>query len=165
MTRTSNTPICSLTVALLALVALPAAAQGQDANRRAVVQALKPGQRVRVDLRLVGRLEGTLALRSDTGLSLIQDDAQIHIRLPDVERLWVRGRATGRGALIGGGMGLVAGVIYGLLIGPVACEPVDGGDCTTAEVAAVTGLLGGAGGAVAGAAIGFAVPTWRLRFP
>ena len=45
------------------------------------------------------------------------------------------------------------------------CEPIDGGDCTAAEVAAVTGLIGGAGGAAVGLGVGFAIPVWRLRFP
>jgi len=126
---------------------------------------LKPGQLLRVEGARLGRLEGRFVAVDASTLTLTRDSTPTEIRLPDVERLWVRGRATGRGALIGAGIGIVAGAAYGLLIGSIACEPVDGGDCTSAEVAAVMGLLGGAGGAAVGAGVGYAIPIWRLRFP
>jgi len=126
---------------------------------------MKVGQHVRVDVSQIGRVEGRFLVANGTTLTLARDDVPIQIRLPDIERLWVRGRATRKGAFIGAGVGVLVGIVGGLLISSVACEPIDGGDCTAAEVAAVTGLLGGAGGAVVGAAVGFAIPTWRLRFP
>jgi len=129
------------------------------------VLALELGQQVRLELTGNLRVEGRFALGSDTSVTLVRHDVPTQVRLPDVERLWVRGRATGRGALIGAGVGALAGILYGLLISEVACEPIDGGDCTAAEVAAVAGLLGGAGGALVGAGVGYAIPIWRLRFP
>lgn len=79
----------------------------------------------------------------------------------DIERVWVRGRSTGRGALIGGIGGLVGGAIFGAVVGQLACEPHDGGNCTPAGVAIFTGLLGAAGGAGVGAVVGSLVPRWR----
>jgi len=155
----------SLAIALLVVLAPHAHAQARDTDRFAAVRSLEVGQHVRLDITRSGRLEGQFAVSSDSSLTLVRHNAPTEVRLPDVERLWVRGRATGRGALIGAGVGAVAGVVYGLLISQVACEPVDGGDCTAAELAAIAGLLGGAGGAVVGAGVGFAVPVWRLRFP
>jgi len=126
---------------------------------------VKPGQLLRVESAPLGRLEGRFVAMDVSTLTLTRDSTPTEVRLPDIERLWVRGRATGRGALIGAGVGIVAGAAYGLLIGSIACEPVDGGDCTSAEVAAVMGLLGGAGGAAVGAGVGYAIPIWRMRFP
>jgi hypothetical protein len=152
-------------LAALVLVGASASAQAPDSARAAVVHTLSFGTRVRLDLLHAGMVEGRFTRGTDTILTLVRHDESTSIRLRDIERLWVRGRATGTGALVGAGVGIVAGVVYGLLIGQVACEPVDGGDCTTAEVAALTGLIGGAGGALAGAGIGLAIPVWRLRFP
>lgn len=153
---------CPLAVALLVLLPPNAAAQARDTSRTAAAEALKVGQHVRLDVTRVGRIEGRFAVRSDSTMTLMLRDDVAEVRLPDVERLWVRGRATGKGALIGGLVGLAGGATYGLLIGEIACAETD---CTRAEVAAIAGLLFGAGGAVVGTGVGFAIPTWRLRFP
>jgi hypothetical protein len=150
---------------LLVLAISPYDAWGQDSSRVTALRSLKPGQLLRIEGTPLGRVEGRLLGASGTTLTLSRDSTPTEIRLPDIERLWVRGRATGKGALIGAGVGIVAGAAYGLLIGSVACEPVDGGDCTSAQVAAVMGLIGGAGGAAVGAGVGYAIPVWRLRFP
>jgi hypothetical protein len=143
----------------------PVGAQPRDSARRAAAHALQPGQRVRLDVARTGRVEGRFAVASDTSLILGLEDGTTEVRVLDIERLWVRRRATAKGALIGAGAGALAGVVFGILISTVACEPVDGGNCTAAEVAALTGLVGGAGGAAVGAGVGFAIPVWRLRFP
>ncbi len=116
-------------------------------------------------LKLAARVEGQFVTATATTVTLTSHGVAAEVPLLDLERLWVRQRATGRGALIGAGFGVLVGVVGGLIISSVACEPVDGGDCTAAEVAALTGLLGGAGGAFIGAGIGFVIPVWRLRFP
>lgn len=152
-------------LAVLLLAAAGSRAEGQDTARVTAVRALTPGQRIRVDLRRAGRDQGRFVAANDTAVTLTRDGVSAALPLADLERLWVRGRATARGALIGGGAGALVGIVYGLLISQVACEPVDGGDCTAAEVALLTGALGGAGGAVIGAGVGYAIPIWRLRFP
>jgi hypothetical protein len=67
--------------------------------------------------------------------------------------------------MIGGAIAFTAGAVFGYVIGKnIACEPVDGGDCSPFEVAAVFGLIAGAGGAAVGALIGSQVTVARLRF-
>ncbi|TFG47267.1 MAG: hypothetical protein E4H38_08500 [Gemmatimonadales bacterium] len=126
---------------------------------------LRAGQQVRIEVARVGRVEGRLVIADDSALTLDRSAGPVQVRLLDIERLWVRGHSAGKGATIGAVVGVLAGVAGGLLLSTVACEPVDGGDCTAAEVAVVTGVLGGAGGAIVGAGIGLAIPVWRLRFP
>ncbi len=155
----------SLGIALLLIGAAPLVAVAQDGHRAPAIQSLRVGQQVRVDAAQIGRVEGQFVVANDNFLTLNQDAVAVQVRLPDIERLWVRGHATGKGALIGAGAGVLAGVVGGLLLSTVACEPVDGGNCTPAGVAMVTGLLGGTGGTVVGAGIGRAIPVWRLRFP
>jgi hypothetical protein len=92
--------------------------------------------------------------------------AQLPTSVPaaDIDSLWVRGRATKTGALLGGLVGAVAGVGAGLFISQVICSTQD---CGVDDAAPVLGLGAGglAGGALVGALIGSAVPKWRLRFP
>jgi hypothetical protein len=155
----------AIRLALLTLAAVHQSADAQNTARVAAVRTLTLGQYVRVDLSRDGRVEGQFVAVTDTTATLTRGGVTTEVPLRDLERLWVRQRATGRGALIGAGLGLLVGVVGGLLISSVACEPVDGGNCTATEVAAVTGLVGGAGGVFIGAGVGFVIPVWRLRFP
>ena len=155
----------TLYFALLMLMGSPVGVPAQENDRSNVAQALRVGQQVRVDATQLGRIEGRLVAASSTTLTLARQNVPTQIGLPDIERLWVRGRATRKGTIIGAGVGTLVGIVGGLLISSLACEPIDGGDCTAAEVAAVTGLIGGAGGAAVGLGVGFAIPVWRLRFP
>ena len=152
-------------VVFLVVAALPLGVLAQDSARAAVMRSIAPGDSVRLDAMRLGRVEGRFVASNAAILTLASHTIALEIPLDDVERLWVRGRATRKGALIGSIAGVVLGIVWGVAISEIACGPVDGGGCTAAEVAAVTGLLGAAGGAVIGFGIGFAVPTWRLRFP
>lgn len=155
----------TLGLALLLLAGAAVTADAQSGVLVAEAGAIDVGQRVRVEATRFGLLEGQFVSASHTDLVLRAEEETIEVRFHEIERLWVQGRSTRRGAILGASAGALFGVIGGLLIGSVACEPVDGGDCTKAEVAAVMGILGGAGGTVVGLGIGFAIPTWRLRFP
>ena len=150
---------------LILVAGSPIVAWAQNADLAAAVRTIDFGEGVRIDAASFGLVEGRFVSANGTALILNSGNEPIQVRLPDIDRLWVRGRATQRGAIFGAGAGVLVGVVGGLLIGSIACEPVDGGDCAKLEVAAVTGLLGGVGGAAIGVGIGFAVPTWRLRFP
>ncbi|MDH4045657.1 MAG: hypothetical protein OEW06_14495, partial [Gemmatimonadota bacterium] len=84
-----------------------------------------------------------------------------------VDSLWVRGRATWTGALVGAA---VATPLSALFVG-VACVAYAGseGDGSTADRCPWAGVvllsaIGGAGGALIGAGVGALVPKWRLRY-
>lgn len=129
--------------------------------RAAVLGALEIGQRVRLDIAR-GRIEGLVVQVTARELTLTQDPAPRAIGVSEIERLWVQGRATKRGAAIGGIAGLFGGLVYGFLIGEIACAETD---CGRGEVALVVGLVSGLGGAALGAGIGAALPAWHLRYP
>ncbi len=95
---------------------------------------------------------------------ITRDTATTAVGLADIEGLWVGGRATKTGAVVGALAGAVIGAPSGLFIGEVVCNDPD---CraNTVEVVVVLGLGGGGAGALAGAAVGLAIPTWRQRFP
>ena len=81
-------------------------------------------------------------------------DGELDRAVANIRRAWVRERATRTGAVIGGAVGLVAGVTYGLLITQPESSPCDADNCTRAGVTAVSGLLGAAAGAGLGAIVG-----------
>ena len=150
---------------LLILAASPMGVLAQNTDRETAVEALKVGELVRLDVARIGRMEGPFLATNDRTFILAGNGEPTQVQLGDIERLWVRGRSTGRGAWIGAAVGVVAGVIFGVTLGKAFCSDDDGTFCTPAGVGAVTGLVFGAGGTVVGAGIGFAIPTWRLRFP
>ena len=161
----ARTHLVGRLVAFFLLVASAVGIQGQSIEQAAATDAITPGDSVRLELSTLVRVEGRFIVADATTLALASGGDAVQVAIPDIERLWVRGRHTRKGAWIGASAGALLGVVGGLLISRVACEPVDGGDCTAAEVAAVMGLVGGAGGAALGAGLGSVIPTWRLSFP
>jgi hypothetical protein len=111
-----------------------------------------------------GELEGILVSRQESEWQLMTDGEPTQILLRDVERLWVRGRSTRTGALVGLGLGTVLGAAAGWFVGEVIC---DNPDCqaSTAGTIATFGLVGAGAGAGSGALLGLAIPSWHLRFP
>lgn len=132
------------------------------ADRLAAVRSLVIGRPIRLTRVSGDRVEGVLAASGDTMITLQWGDSVSRVPVVTIAAIDRRGRSTTRGLLWGGGIGLVAGVAYGLLIGEIACAETD---CTRAEVATVVGALGAASGAAVGAGVGFAIPRWRRVFP
>jgi hypothetical protein len=140
------------------------AAQGlvPTAARRAVPAefGVRPGRTVRVAVAGEGRLAGTVMASDERGFVLSTDGGDRRFAaLPDT--LWTRGRAVAQGAVVGGIVGVGAGVLLGLF-GNAMCEY----DCgPAAGDAALGALLVGASGAALGALVGAAIPRWQRRLP
>ena len=81
-----------------------------------------------------------------------------------LEALWVRTRATRKGAKIGAIAGGVLGVGFGILIGEVLCNDEDC-EADTVEAALGLGALGAIAGAIPGALIGYLVQGWSPVWP
>lgn len=124
-----------------------------EAARRSVVRLGLRGTRV------TGRLAALSA-----GAAQIEEVAGLRsVSLAEVDSVWVRGRATKTGMLVGAVTGAIAtGIFVGLVVSAI-CEV----DCDNAglEGGLVGFGIGAVGGALVGAAIGAAIPKWRLRFP
>ena len=124
-----------------------------EAARRSVVRLQLQG--TRVTGRLVALSAGAAQIEEVAGLRSVS--------LAEVDSVWVRGRATKTGMLVGAVTGAIAaGIFVGLVVSAV-CEV----DCDNAGLeGALAGFgIGAVGGALVGAAIGAAIPKWRLRFP
>jgi hypothetical protein len=124
-----------------------------------------PGERLRLETSDLGRFEAVAMTAGETVLRVDRNGERLEIATADIRRIWVRRRATGTGAIIGGAVGLAAGITYGLLITRPESSPCDADNCTRAGVTAASGAIGAAIGAGAGALIGTLIPRWRLRFP
>jgi len=117
------------------------------------------GQRLKVEVAgsvWVGRYQ-----RFEGGeLFLARDSIVERLALERISGLWVRGRATKTGAIIGAIAGVGFGAFLGMIVASV-CEY----DCPDRPAAmAVGGLLGGASGVGMGAIIGAAIPRWKRVF-
>ena len=110
-----------------------------------------------------GRVTGHL-LALTAGVATLETKAgNVTTNLATVDSIWVQGRATKTGAIIGG---ITGSILFGVFVGYVVqnlCEV----DCEGAWLKGglVGGALGVAGGALLGAGIGALIPKWRLRFP
>lgn len=122
------------------------------------------GQRTVVRLQLQGtRVTGRLVALSAGAAQIAEVAGLRSVSLAEVDSVWVRGRATKTGMLVGAVTGAIAtGIFVGLVVSAV-CEV----DCENAglEGGLVGFGIGAVGGALVGAAIGAAIPKWRLRFP
>jgi hypothetical protein len=61
----------------------------------------------------LGRVQGTVGFRTATELLLQGETENRTIRLAAVDTLWVRGRRTKAGAIIGGILGIGGGILLG----------------------------------------------------
>ena len=129
-----------------------------------VVEGLHVGQRIRLNTASSGRLHGIFLEVETSAIRITRGSSGKSVELVDIDRLWVRGRATRTGAVVGALAGTVVGAAFGLFIGEVICN---GPDCSadTAGAMVILGLFGGGVGALSGALIGLAIPKWHLRFP
>ncbi len=121
-----------------------------------VISRLRPGQTIRVTSRdfLGGRAEGRLAGIQDGVLRLQPADSP-DIPLAGIDSVWVRGRATVKGAIVGAVVLGVTGYLVVNCSGQNDCPGYQG------PAGAAAGL---AGGALVGALIGAAIPRWRPRY-
>jgi hypothetical protein len=146
---------------LIALQVTPVQAQGQSPGGldSASILLLKPDRFVRLRVPDLGRVQGRVGFLSPTELTLQAETEYRTIRLAAVDTLWVRGRRTKAGAIIGAILGIGGGIFLGA-VGDALCEY----DCNGNYVV-TGGVLGGLAGGVTGAIIGSAFPRWRRVFP
>lgn len=146
---------------LLAILVSPLSAQeippGLDS---ASVVQLRPDRFVRIQVPELGRIQGTVGSRSATELELQSEGTSRRIQLAAVDTLWVRGRRTKTGAIIGGILGLGGGIFLGAL-GEALCEY----DCDNDNYIVTGALFGAAAGGATGALIGAAIPRWKRVYP
>lgn len=148
-----------------ALAQRPAPSESLAAARGRALAALRPGQAVRLRIAGDGRVQGRfLGLSGDTVL-LAAPTAPQRVAAPAVETLWVRGRRTTLGAVVGGTVGAAGtgSVLY--LVGAILCGASGGQDCRPGTLALIGVIGGGLGGALMGGAVGTLFPRWRREFP
>ena len=156
------------TTAVLILIATQGSAVAQApappgiAQHQAAIHALRDSQMVRLHTSALARHQGRLLHNDSEALVLAQGaDSSLTIPLGEVDSLWVRGSAWKAGAIVGAAVGVVLGFAAGLSVSELACECGD----PSAGLGFMGGIVGGAGGALAGGMFGSAIKKWRLRFP
>ena len=156
------------TVCVMALIAgFPSDGLAQAApTRESSVDALEAGQRVRVRAADALSIEGVFLGLEGQDMLLSTTVAEQALRVPvdRLEALWVRKRATRKGAKIGAITGGVLGVGFGIIIGEVICNNEDC-EADTLGAAALVGAYGAGAGAAGGALIGYLVRSWSPVWP
>lgn len=151
----------SLRSLCLLLMAVGAPLRAQTAE--SVLTPLVPRSSL-VRLRMSGtEMTGKLIALTSGVATLNTESGNRTATLASVDSIWVRGRATKTGAIIGGIAGAVIGGVFLGVVVDAMCEV----DCDSAgfQGAVVGGALGLGAGGLLGAGIGALIPKWRLRFP
>lgn len=133
-----------------------------------VLEKIRVGQTVRAESTGGQEFRGRLLGADAAGLRIataVDAGAEAALPLTDLRALWVRGRATKTGALIGAGTGFVVGALFGLLVEAIADEGDDDGFGASAGAALAVGGIFAIGGGGVGAAIGAALPKWHRKYP
>jgi len=105
-------------------------------------------------------LEGRLLELDERSLTLVGPDQtqRERILLTDVQSLSIRKHSAARGALIGGGVGFLAGMVTGMYFCGLA-EYSNTGECLA--LGAIVGSVFGLPGMGLGALVGLAIPHWE----
>ena len=146
---------------------LPPGTAGVTAADSLALATLRPGDRLLLDLGAAGRLEGLYLSRDSASLELevAPGGDRRAVDLSGIARIFERGHSTQRGVWIGLMSGFATGAVLGIGLSAVDCDPYDGDNCRTWQVAAAYGGLGALGGAVIGGVVGRLIPAWRLLIP
>jgi len=120
---------------------------------------LHPESVLRIEAQGGRRVEGRFDGLSQTSIRLSFDGSGESVDLDELTAVWVRGRHTKTGAIVGGAAGLGLGLYIGIVVNAL-CET---GDCTNAYFAAPALFI--PAGVLIGAAIGAAIPNWRRIIP
>lgn len=159
----------ALSAALVWILVAPSVAQsprvapGWEDARAAAVAGLEAGKRIRVEAPTTGRVTGTFLRIGDGALLLQGEGGEEGVPIADMTGLWVRGRSTTAGAVVGA---VTLGAL-GALGGAVLCAAF-ASDSSSADCGAGVALFGLGGalvGGLLGAAVGTAIPQWHRRYP
>lgn len=149
-------------LAVAAVTTIPStlcAQSPQEGLDSASIAQLTPRRYVRLQLPEYGRIQGTVGLRTGSELTLQMESESRRISLGAIDTLWVRGRRTTTGAIIGAILGAGGGALLGAVVDGL-CEY----DCEGNSVLGI-GLLGAGAGAIVGGVVGTAIPRWKRIFP
>lgn len=143
-------------------------AQDPIQKRSKAIARLKPGNLVRVHAKSLGEIVGRYRSSTDDSLLISDGMGESSVPVVAIDAIWVRGRATWKGAKIGGIVGGAAGTILGIALA-AACNSYQGifggrrsEPCP--EVIPVLGIVGAAAGGLVGAGLGTASPKWHRRY-
>ena len=124
--------------------------------------SLKPGMKVRIGLDGGQRHAGEVVrLLPDSLWLRTGSEPALNLLLGDVQRLEVRKRSAEEGAVVGFGVGGLAG---GIFLAVLCSEAEESGETSVGGCASIGSLLGGLLGAGAGALIGLLVPHWSTLY-
>ncbi len=144
----------AMSLALALAVLLP----GSRAGATADLGRLAVGDSVRVRTATGARLRGVVVPSDDGTLVVAAADGLHRLAVDELVRVQRRGRATRRGASIGGLAGGIGGAILGWTF---AAGISDNGGDGDFMVGLLTGAVGLAGGLLAGGVTGAAFPAWH----
>lgn len=155
------TNVRMLTLLVVSALVIPPQATAQRLDE--TLRSFEPEVQLRISTVSRGIHIGRLARVANDTVHLVPQRGSGTVAIDAIDRVWVRGTATKKGAVAGGITGAVLGVLSFALFSYGVC---DAAECSVDGSAALLGgALGGATGAVTGAVVGSMFGQWHLKFP
>lgn len=155
------TNVRMLTMVVVSAWVIPPQATAQRPDE--TLRSFEPEVQLRISTVNRGIHIGRLARVANDTVHLVPQRGSGTVAIDAIDRVWVRGTATKKGAVAGSITGAVLGALSFALFSYGIC---DAAECSVDGSAALLGgVLGGATGAVTGAVVGTMFGEWHLRFP
>ena len=136
-------------------------------KRSKAIARLKPGNLIRVHAQNLGEIVGRYYSSTTDSLLISDDMGESGVPIAAIDAIWVRGRATWKGAKIGGLVVGAAGTILGIAVA-LDCSERGYFDDGSAGVCLLAIPILGVGGAIAGGLVGVGLGTaftkWHRRY-
>ncbi len=166
MKRGWRTVLLACALAAAALAPERTAAQQTDSARAALwLRGACPGREVQIATTEGERVRGYCGPIRARELTVSLAARETVVPFTRVERVWVRGRGTFRGARIGALAGALFGGAAAALVYNALCENVEGCASETLGTAFLGAAAGGASGAVLGGVVGSRMMVWVRLYP
>ena len=148
-------------ITVFLFLSMPALATGQTGDnsvmRQTAIESLHDSQWVRLTSPGAGRRDGRILARNPTELILSPAPEPVRVPAADIDTIWTRGSSTKTGLIVGALLGAGLGIVAGSALGEA--------DSPRGELMGATIGLGMAGGGLLGALFGTAVPRWKRSYP
>ena len=133
------------------------ASENNDSELINIIENVKVGKQIKLSLHNDEIIEGKFYKYTLDSIYILNDQTTSSFPITDISKFWVRGRATGKGALVGGIIGALA---LGVMVLVGDGNTVDTDDATIIVISA--GII--AAPCLVGTGIGSIIHKWHLKY-
>ena len=136
------------------------ASENNDSELINIIENVKVGKQIKLSLHNDEVMEGKFYKYTLDSIYILNDETTSSFPITDINKFWVRGCATKKGALLG----LIIGGGLALSVGIITLASDDIGDAKKSESILHVSVVGIVGGVLTGTTIGYVLSKWHLKY-